>query len=353
MLFLYPFLRNHSANKLNQHLIFFFRQLRKVSRTSSFLPYNTYFHPDFVLHLDNSPTLVEKFQSFFNAFRNLSATNKGIVIKCFFDCQSISKIIEDELFDASHLKISAMPASIRKSIKELFAHMYPSTLNSIGNLSDHWQQIYGEIFGVRKLKVCPFCSIEPLYPPKIRRQDYDHILKQETYPFASLNMKNLVPMGRDCNQIFKGRKDSIYDGATRRAFANPYKTFANISIDLNGSILPNRTTAAYGNWSITLSPANKFTSTWDQVFDIKKRYSETMLMRYFDDWLGYFIDVKKRNNVVITTHQQLIAHLNDEADLFSKQPLIEAHIIKSALFTYLAACGDAIYYNTILAQLNS
>ncbi|MDP4207279.1 MAG: hypothetical protein Q8928_00565 [Bacteroidota bacterium] len=354
MLFNYTYLHKSPVTKLNQNLIFFFRKIKNVNDSANFKPYSNYFHPDFVVQLSHSPVLEEKFEAFFNVYKTLSTHEKEKLNETFYDAQDIRSIIEDNSVDGNKFKLSNLPKKIRKPVKDLFSFMYPSTLNTDNRLTNHYQDIYSDILK-RNLKVCPFCGIEPLFPPHIRRQDYDHILKQESYPFSTLNMKNLVPMGRDCNEIFKGRKDVIYDQVSgkRIVFAYPYKRFYQIEIKLDNSKLPDRTNNKNGQWVINFLPNDSFVQTWQWVFDIKRRYSDMILSLYFDDWLTQFEKSLKKENKKIRNHSDLIKEFNSCASTYLSQPLLEFGIIKGALFKFLANCNDYSFYNAFTKKINS
>lgn len=354
MLYKYNYIHSHVTVKLNKHLLYFFRKLRAVNNISLFNPYTNYFHADFVTHLNGAPELRAKFESFFDAFKILSAANRTTVLLKFVSAQNIKGLIEDIGVNGNLYKLKSLPASLRKPTNDLFTFMYPGTLNRGDSLNDHYKEIYKEVFEVRKLKVCPFCGMEPLLPPHIRKQDYDHILKQESYPFTIVNMKNLVPMGRDCNQIFKGRKDSIYNPQTgnRRVFAYPFERSYDIKINLATSVLPSAANKS-GTWNIAFSPFDDFVETWDSVFDIKIRYSDMILSRHFDDWMLQFEETVKKDNKRITSRNRLKREFRDVAKIYLGQPLLEYGIVKGALFKFLSNCNDNLFYDSIIKKINN
>lgn len=355
MLFSYAYIHAHPATKLNQHLIYFFRKLKGVDNTSVFNPYSNYFHPEFAAHLNRAGKLRPRFEMFFDAFKNLTLAERINVINTFISAQDIKGIIESVGVNGNQFNINSLPVSLRKPAKDLFSFMYPSTLNRGNALTNHYVEVYTDVYQNRKLKVCPFCGIEPLYPPHIRRQDYDHILKQENYPFTTVNMKNLVPMGRDCNEIFKERQDVIYNPktATRRIFAYPFQRSYNIQLNLTSSLLPGTGTHKTGKWIINFNPFDDFVETWEEVFDIRVRYGDMILSRFFDDWMLQFEESIKKSKTKITSRKALKSEFRAQADIYLSQPFLEFGIVKGALYKLLATCNDNVFYDTMISNLNN
>lgn len=349
MLFPYQYIHNHPTRKLNQHLKYFFRQLKNVDRTSNFLPLNQHFHPDFVAHLNTAPILREKFEKFFNAFKISSGTNRAAIIEQFYNSQNIKDILENVAFNGNTIKKRVIPKRLRSKVSELFGHMYPSTLNSIGNLTDHYTQIYNSLTS----KVCPFCGVEQIQMPHYARQDYDHMLNQGHYPFSAVNMNNLAPMGDQCNRTYKGGKDVLYNGVNRRYYAYPYSTFYNIEVLLDGSVLPDRDVNFKGTWVINFAPNNNFVSTWADVFEIRYRYGEFILSTHFDSWIDHFISNIKARAIAVNSNAELIAQLEIDANLYLERPQLEFNIVKGGLFRFLANCNDLAFYTSIINRINS
>ena len=349
MLFSYQFIHNHPSRKLNQHLKYFFRKLKNVDRASNFLPINQYFLQDFVDHLNGAPVLRQKFESFFNTFKISSATNRATLIEQFYNSQNIKDILENIGFDGNSIKKRSIPPRLRIKVSDLFGHMYPSTLNSIGNLTDHYTQMYNSLAS----KVCPFCGVEQIQMPHYARQDYDHLLNQGYYPFVSVNMNNLAPMGDQCNRIYKGGADVLYNGADRRYYAYPYSTSFNIAVLLDGSLLPDRNANFNGTWVINFAPTNGFVSTWADVFEIRYRYGELILSTHFDGWLDHFIGNIKARSIEVNTNEELIAQFQIDATLYLERPHLEFNIVKGGLFRFLANCNDLAFYTSMINRINS
>jgi hypothetical protein len=316
---------------------------------SNFLPLDQYFHNDFVAHLNNAPKLKAKFEAFFNMFKVSSAINKSALIKQFYLSQDINIILNNIAFDGNQIKRGAIPLRLRKKVSDLFSHLYPGTLNSLGNLTDHYTKMYDSLAS----KVCPFCGIEPMQVPHYARQDYDHMLNQATYPFTAVNMYNLVPMGDQCNRTYKGGQDILYNGINRRQYAYPYSTFFPIQVDLTGSTLPDRNANFKGTWVINFAPTNHFITTWAEIFKIRHRYGELILSNHFDDWLEHFIDNIKSRAIEVKSTNDLIGQFQIDANLYNARPFVEFNIVKAGLFRFLANCNNNALYTTLITRINT
>ena len=204
MLFHYEYF-NHPTEKFEKYICHFIRAVRHEAPTRS--RFSVYLcHPDFQIYVKRAPTLKKHLSSFFRAFRNLPAGEQTLVYKAFISTKSVKMLLNNQ---NDCYRIEQLPMSIRKPTKTLFKYLYKTTLDSVGNVKDHYKQFYDKL----SLKLCPFCGIENLLHYEHYKQDYDHLLYKDKYPFAAVNMKNLVPMGRNCNTIFKKQKDILHDNA--------------------------------------------------------------------------------------------------------------------------------------------
>jgi hypothetical protein len=134
---------------------------------------------------------------------------------------------------AKRVCLSNLPATIQEETKKLFIYLYEDTLDSYG-VKKHYKS-----FSDSQLNIwCPFCGMETLEDYSHIKEDYDHLLAKSIYPFASVNMKNLAPMGKKCNRTHKRDQDLIWDGTKRIKAVDPYKAHVAISVDFTGTVLP-------------------------------------------------------------------------------------------------------------------
>lgn len=149
---------------------------------------------------------------------------------------------------------------------------------------------YRIIFNALKVNVCIFCGIERVMSPQETRQDQDHYLAKSIYPFAAVNMRNLVPMCLHCNRNYKHDVDILLDGnGQRRKAFDPYNAPIT-DLTLIRSIPFGGTGLKFPAWWIDFLPDTEEAETWDQVFCIRMRYSRDVLNAGFNRWIQSFMD---------------------------------------------------------------
>lgn len=134
----------------------------------------------------------------------------------------------------------------------------------------HYKIIYESL----QNKTCPFCGYESLDAPGLSREDEDHYLPRSKYHLAAANLNNLVPMGGRCNGSYKLRQDLVEDYGNRRKAINPYGSIV-ADIDLRESNLVSDNLEP--DWSIELIPDIEECQTWERVFSVRNRLTESVL----------------------------------------------------------------------------
>lgn len=174
-------------------------------------------------------------------------------------------------------------SDIVQAIKAVFEEGF-RLLKETGVRDQHYKKIYKKLIS----KSCPFCGYEPFDAPGLRREDEDHYLLRDKYPFAAANFLNLVPMGGRCNKSYKLQQDVLFSGGVRRKSLNPYGN-AVVDISLNNSDL-------FGEedflplWDIQLVPDTEEARTWESVFSIRDRLSDSVLKPSYDRVLNEVSD---------------------------------------------------------------
>ena len=189
-------------------------------------------------------------------------------------------------------------------------------------------------------KTCPFCGIERVMNPEETAQDQDHYLAKSIYPFAAANMKNLVPMCRCCNRDYKKTKDILRcEHGNRRRVFDPYACKPTTV-----SLLSSRLEADYESlvpqWQVEFLPNSEEAETWDNVFDIRKRYKRDVLDQNFNRWIGDFSKkcAKDRDRKIISAEmsddqvqERLRFYFEDKSEI----PSIREGFLEPKMFEYL------------------
>jgi hypothetical protein len=174
--------------------------------------------------------------------------------------------------------------TVNEKVKELFIFCYEK-LGDVGIREGQYQVIYDSL----PTKYCPFCGFGDMMNMLERSQDQDHYLAKSIYPFASSNIRNLVPMCMKCNQIHKYTTDIIRNDAQTRFNAfDPY-TCTETDICILGSQISQDTIRPIPRWNIDFSPASNEAENWDRVFAIRERLERDVFDECFDRWFSGFM----------------------------------------------------------------
>ncbi len=180
--------------------------------------------------------------------------------------------------------------TLNDAVKDLFVFCYEKLTDF--KVRERQYQI---VFAAFDTKFCPICGIERLMNPEETAQDQDHYLAKSIYPFAAVNMRNLIPMCRCCNRDYKKDQDIIRDEqAQRRKAFDPFCCQPTV-ISLINSEMNNKIGRPVPSWQIDFIPNCEETETWDHVFSIRIRYERDVLNQYFDVWLKGFVEQCKRS----------------------------------------------------------
>ena len=182
--------------------------------------------------------------------------------------------------------IDDFPEPIRQPVKDLFKFAFV-LLTELEIRDRQYILIYDSI----PYPVCPFCGCEDFGAPGGPREELDHYLVKSKYPFAAVNLRNLVPMGHNCNSKYKLAQDILYtdDGIRRKSFY-PYDNHAGIRVSLDNSVPFEGSYRSFPVplWQIDFDPETEEVSTWDTVFHIRERYRRDILDQNFLSWLREF-----------------------------------------------------------------
>ncbi len=183
-------------------------------------------------------------------------------------------------------KLDDFPEIVKDPIKALFGFGFD--LLSELEIRDRQYKIISDKVSYH---ICPFCGCEFFDAPGAPREALDHYLARSKYPFAATNLRNLVPMGHNCNSKYKLATDVLYsEDGTRRPSNDPYGEFEGVKISLKRSTPFARKLGCYEfpEWQIDFEPNTKEVSTWISVFQIEERYKRDNLDYEFVSWLTEF-----------------------------------------------------------------
>ena len=277
--------------------------------------------------------LKDRRRKFFVAYAALAQISRNAVRSALVLQNSIPAVFDGV---SPWIRLAELPNSVQNPTKDLFKFAF-GLLTDVGLRDDHYRVIWQNM---TQAKICPFCGLERLKHPNQPRPDLDHYLAISLYPFAGANLRNLIPMGGDCNTAFKKQLDVVFDGVTnlRRRCCDPYAGPV-FSVSLDGSELID----IYGNicvlpvWEIAfLGDDDDCATTWDDVFQIRKRYSDLLNDEYYG-WLDHFrrwcSDI--RSGIELTDDASITDAIGQYSDTVLQEGPADTNFLKRAAFEML------------------
>jgi hypothetical protein len=191
---------------------------------------------------------------------------------------------------------------------------------------------------------CPYCGYGDIKGQHhSKREAYDHFLPKGTYPFNSVNFKNLAPMCHECNSSYKLQKDPVChidplhkaNALTRRKAFYSYATAApGISIQMALSTVEiDRLDKGDITLTITAAGRDEEIESWKDVFGIEERYKAKCCGK--NDGMVWLSRVIEENENYGRTPQQM---LEAEMRAAENKPWSDANFLKKP---FLMACRTA------------
>lgn len=244
---------------------------------------------------------------------------------------------------ATYADIRAINADLETALKDFCKSLWPDVLNlgavkkRIGSITEHYQAFVTE----NKAGKCPYCGygdIESVH--NTTRSDYDHYLPKGTYPFNSVNFRNLAPMCDRCNSGYKLQKDptrhldpiSRKTGVTRRkAFYSFAEQAPNITVTvtLKTKDVTNLQPTDI-DLQFTAPGREEEVEAWQEVFGIEERYKAKLCGESDGkSWLQHIVE--EAANGGLTSDQLLAMELRAAV----RSPYDSANFLKAP---FLTAC---------------
>lgn len=163
---------------------------------------------------------------------------------------------------------------------------------------------------------------------KTVRNAFDHYLAKQTYPFVSVNFKNLVPSCYTCNSLYKKAKDILEVRGKRKKAFYPF-TNEHYEIKFQIKFKPSVT------YDKTLQPKDfdikcsclghqEEAENWMRVYNIQEQYKAKCCSMTFQSYLSNILaEVKIKNKTV----EECLSMLEDNIDAdmnFLKVPFYRA-----------------------------
>ncbi|MDZ4727667.1 MAG: hypothetical protein SH817_16025 [Leptospira sp.] len=258
-----------------------------------------------------SPDVLKKsLKELTESYYKLSEYEKSKVKHAFISNKDIESICKD--VKKAPVKYGELQDDFAELLKEFDKKLwvnYPHVdllKSHCGTIQEHFDEFVSPKH--QQALVCPFCGLHKLKPfGSIKRDSYDHYIPKSLYPFTSINFKNLFPMCNECNTDEKKATDTVYKNLVRRKVVYPFDTeypFDQLRIYVIAreyySPISLKTMLNDIQWDLEIKIEGydeEIFESWDEIFNIKRRFSENLL-RYQSEWTGelmikYKIECKK------------------------------------------------------------
>lgn len=323
MIYTYKYI-NHPIEDFHKHIMYFFEKLFALNPPNFD---DSLFNDEFKDCIITSEALKDGFKKLYELYNNLRPNEQQLLKDAFVNNTNIKKICENiEIHPKKYSDLLFLTKEIdgrdvcffKDFLKKLWVQ-YPHVTNIKNRyrlVQDHFNRFRDE--NEKKGLVCPFCGLHNLKPssgdPNVKSRDgYDHIAAEAFYPFVSVNLENLAPICVECNSDEKKTKDPFYNVAgKRRRVLYPYDTNykednLEITIEQNNLVNTNNlgTLLRSIDWDIAIKHEGvekDFLLTWDDVFEIKKRYSK-YLKQHEEGWYSYLIKKYNREKQKGTSYE--------------------------------------------------
>lgn len=283
-------------------------------------------------------------EEIFYLFRRIDSI-RTMQLKLWYDSNNNIEALcanEAEVTPVTYNELKIFHELLHDKIKKLFTNLYGKKIiglkaitDKIGTIDEH----YNAFMKVNTKDKCPCCGINSLkgiYHTK--REAYDHYLPKGTYPFNSINFKNLIPLCHECNSSYKLEKDPLNDPIAGRRKAFYLYTNEDINIDISVNLnLTRKDEIKPENIEIKFTAAGyeEELETWKNVFDIEERYkAECSAENDGIDWLEQITDDRENyedTNKTITKDEALETLRKARA----RKPFAEKRFLK---VPFLEAC---------------
>ncbi|RRA98629.1 HNH endonuclease [Larkinella rosea] len=300
---------DHPIQHLQNQISYYFERLFDLEPN----PYDIelVLRPEFIEFIDSSNKFKNYLEGIAVSYVALPDDEKDLVKQAYAHHSNIEQLCNNTAVTVVKYA-EVVNEAFRELLKEFLTWLWegydklPQALrDEYGDLQDHFSAFKKQ----QKGKVCPFCGIQGLKPPtdRKRRNAYDHYIPKATYPFVSINFKNLFPACHECNSDEKSSYDTPYRNGVRQKILFPFDTTYTID-NLTIYIDPKEVFDAASlstllssiNWDIAFSieaGTMDIYDAWDDIFKIKTRYKE-YIIDYEDTWVRDFVLGKYREDVM-------------------------------------------------------
>lgn len=268
-------------------------------------------HDDFISLYTRKNKLQEDIEKIYVEFIKLSMEQKELISQSFIKnnqieelCQGIVKPVYYK--DIEELVNKEFTFTLKEFNNYLYKFLDKEDASFVKNFTSA-TLYYKELVKQLPASICPFCGIEKIKSHRISKRDaYDHYLPKSLFPFTAINVKNLAPMCKDCNEYWKHDNNPIMTNKDRGDFKKAFYPFSNllpvIEISFSKLVLDPLFNEDKHILDINYISTGyeEEVNRWLEIFNIKERYDDRIRtdLRY---WLEEVRMLNDRENSLTDT----------------------------------------------------
>jgi len=275
----------------------------------------------------------------FKLFKNLTSDQREQISTWYDNNNDIEALCanDPQKTPGTYAQIKAINTDLEKKLKKFCQSLFTDVihLKAVTSRTAEIDAHYDAFVKVNDEGKCPYCGygdIKGQYHS--RREAYDHYLPKGTYPFNSVNFRNLAPMCHECNSSYKLTKDPIRNNATgerRKAFYSYAAVPPGISIALTLATADIDTLRPEDIALNVAAPGrDEELEAWKDVFGIEERYKARCCAE--NDGMAWLSRITEENENYGLTPKQMV---EAEMRAAENKPWSDANFLKRA---FLAAC---------------
>lgn len=291
-------------------------------------------HPDFTVLYNRKNKLYKDIEEIFNLIKILSKAKKELIKVIFITNNKIEELCKGNGQAVFYKSLeNGISKKLADKLKDFNNYLYTFLDKKDASFVKNFKSIttyYKELVLQLPEDICPFCGIATINSEKLTKRDaFDHYLPKSLFPFTAVNINNLAPMCKYCNQDWKHDINPINtdkdNGNIRKTFFPFNNTLYNINISIKKlEIDPSfKKDNHIINIGYDCVGHNEEIDTWLELFNIKNRY-DILIKNNLKFWLEEFLIIK--NSSTLTKDQYIQNKLDNR---FINNNFLNIEIIKT------------------------
>ncbi len=252
-------------------------------------------HPDFTVLYNRKNKLYKDIEEIYNLIKKLSKAKKELIKAMFITNNKIEELCkgsENAVFYESLENETSK--NLADKLKDFNNYLYKFLDKKDASFVKNFESIttyYKKLVFQLPENICPFCGITTVNSEKLTKRDaFDHYLPKSLLPFTAINIKNLAPMCKDCNQDWKHDINPINMDKDKGNIRKTFFPFNNALYNINISITKLEIDPLFRkdhhiiNISYDCEEHSEEVHTWLELFNIRNRY-DLLIRNHLKFWL--------------------------------------------------------------------